>query len=156
MKKILPVVVVLLAASAIFAQSKPVKVLVEGGNEQAVSREVAEKLAAKIGSTSRYALVTNETSVEVLVDVYCLPIMVEGQQAGVACSTTILYWPLSDVGLEASCVGMMSTHYSESEVAESLFDSFVRHTSDEKLSALATKFKNSLNIAIRNYPKGVQ
>jgi hypothetical protein len=157
MKKFLPAALALIAASAGYGQSKSIKVFVEAGNSQAASKEVADKVAPKVGSTSRYALVSGEDgSIQILVEVFCLPNIIGGRQSGVTCDTTIEYWPVEDVPLTMNCRGSMSVNYSESEVAQDLFDSFVLSTTDDRLSKIATDFKRYLNTTIQRYPQGVK
>ncbi len=117
MKTLLFVVAILIATPAIYAQSKPIKVNVDAASDP-VSPEFADKVAARVGSTSRYALVSTPT--EILVSVSCLSNtnVVNGQELGVTCDIDILYWPVSDVALSITCVGSMATGMSKSDVAQ--------------------------------------
>jgi hypothetical protein len=155
MKTILLAVAILIAVPANYAQTKPIKVSVLSGTDDPADKEVADKIAAKIGSTSRYALVSNGAPMTaLLIEVSCLTNT--SQKMGSTCDTEILYWPMADVALSVDCPGSMVTGLSESDIAQALFESFVRATTDEKLEVKAAAFKLSLNYAIRNHPKGVE
>lgn len=151
MKKFLLLAAILIAVP-IFAQSGPIKVSVVAGNSQSVSQEIADMLSGRIGASSRYALASNR---DILLSVNCLPDVVDAQQVGVTCDTSILYWPVWGVALHAELEGTMSTGSRQSQVTEDLFDSFIQNTSDEKLRASAAGFKRYLNQAIILYSKGV-
>jgi hypothetical protein len=72
----------------------------------------------------------------------------------IACDTIVSYFPVENIGLSYDLARHM-TSGGETDVAESLFDSFVRETSDEKLAEAAKNFKQRLNSAIARYPHGV-
>jgi hypothetical protein len=151
MKGLLLAVAVLVAVP-VFAQSHPVKVPVMAGNSGQESHEVADKLAGKIGSSSRYALVTADMDILILVD--CLANTAGERPTGVTCYTSLSYWPVPGVSLYDGLLGTIATG-SESEVADHLFNGFVQQTSDQKLAESAKDFKRHLNLAIAGFPHGV-
>jgi hypothetical protein len=66
-------------SSAAMAQSKPIKVQVRGESD-AESQQIVDRLSGQIGSSSRYALVT-DLSETILLKITCLPnAMRNGQQ----------------------------------------------------------------------------
>jgi hypothetical protein len=153
MKMILLPIAVLIGASA-FAQTTSIRVAVLSGNNQPSSQNIANKVAAKIGSTSRYALV-KDTSADVVVFVNCVPSRVNGRDVAVACHTNLFYWPVNGVGLSCDIDGTFSIG-ADSEVTEDLFDSFVQNTSDQELKIARDTFKKNLNAAIAKFPQGVE
>jgi hypothetical protein len=136
-------------ACPLFAQSHPVKVSIMAGNSGQESHELSDKLAGRIGSSSRYALVTAD-SADILILVDCL-----SNTAGVTCNTSLSYWPVLGVSLYAGLPETIATG-SESKVADDLFNTFVQQTSDEKLAEAAKRFKRNLNSAIASFPHGVK
>ena len=156
MKIRLAVAVLALAfASAVMAQNQPVKIRVIS-EPNAPSSEMADRLKGRIGSSSRYALVTVAGSESINLYVQCLSNTTEsGRNLGIVCHAEITYWPVSDVTLSTDLTGSMATG-EETYVAQSLYDSFVQQTSDEKLNLAATYFKQYLNTAIKLHPNGVQ
>jgi hypothetical protein len=154
MKKILLIVIVFLIGSAAFAQSSPIRVRVLAGGDNTVSREVADNLAGKIGSTSRYALVTTD-DFAISVTVGCLTVQTNGYTIGVACTTDITYWPVQGVALSWN-PGSYLALGPKPEVADLVFNDFVRETSDENLKKNRDSFKMGLNLAIWTFPKGLQ
>jgi hypothetical protein len=148
-------ILALASSSTAMAQSKPIKVKVLPVAD-AESQEVADRLSGQIGSSSRYALVTEKDSETVLLGLNCLPnTMLNGQQIGVTCDSEITYWPVSTVPLSVPLTGYLAAASNESDVAQRLFDDFVEETSDEKLNQKAAVFKKELNSIIAAYPKGV-
>jgi hypothetical protein len=154
MKTILLAAAVLVAIPALGQTHHPVRVDVEEGNNNATTKEVTNRLIGQIGSSSRYALLT-DTAADVLVLVECLPVTVREQRIGVACHTELMFYSVSGVGIATDLTGYMGTG-AELDVAQDLFDSFVKQTSDEKLSVAAMDFKRRLNLAIQAFPKGVE
>jgi hypothetical protein len=152
MKNLLLAVAVLVAVP-VFAQSQPVKVTVMAGNGAQESHELADKLAGRIGSSSRYALVTAD-SADILILVDCLSNTVGERAAGVTCNTSLSYWPVSGVSLYAGLPQTLATG-DESRVADDLFNAFVRQSSDDKLAEAAKNFIRNLNSAIARFPHGV-
>ncbi|MGB8801391.1 MAG: hypothetical protein WCC97_11935 [Candidatus Acidiferrales bacterium] len=153
MSKILLALAVLLASSAMFAQSSPIRVNV-AGSASASSQAVAKQIAGKLGSTARYGLVTT-SKLDILLEINCLPLVVGGHDAGVACSSEITYWPVAGIVLSQDIAGSMSAG-GESDVATDLFDSFVRKTSDDKLEAARNNFKTYFNAAVAKFPQGLE
>jgi hypothetical protein len=153
MKSPLIAALVLFLASVAQAQSKAVKVLVVASNPE--SKEVSDRLAGLIGSSSRYALVSNAVAdVDVIVGVSCLSSEVAGQKVGVVCHSDMSYLLIQDVPFDTRLTDTIATG-NESYVAQSLFDNFVQETSDEKLSEKASDFKSRLNVVISRYPHGI-
>lgn len=151
--KLAVVILILASASAATAQSSPIKVRVLP-ESNAESQQVADRLSGQIGSSSRYALVTEYESILLSVD--CLPNKTAyGEQFGVTCDSDITYWPVSGVPLYATLNGDLAAAHNESDAAQYLFDEFVGETSDEKLNQAAVTFKKYLNLTIASYPKGV-
>ncbi len=152
------VVVVLVVAfgSAVMGQNQPIKIRVIGEpNANASSSEMADRLKGHVGSSSRYALVTVAGSESIDLYVQCLFNTTErGQNLGIICHAEITYWPVSDVALTTDLTGSMATG-EEAYVAQSLYDSFVQATSDEKLNLAASDFKRYLNTAIKRHPNGI-
>jgi hypothetical protein len=142
-----------LIGSAVFAQSSPIRVkLVVSDNPE--SREVADALAGKIGSTSRYALVT--TNDDVLINVGCQPIQrTDGRPIGTACTTTFNYWAVQTIAIPWF-IGSTLTTGPASETAAVMFNQFVQDSSDENLKKARDTFKSAINVAIFAFPKGVQ
>jgi len=152
MRNMILLVVVLLAALP--ALALPVKVSVLPGNTDQAAQDAAAELAGKIGSTSRYALVTKgRTDIVLFVD--CLPNVVGDRQVGVTCHTTLTFFPVDNIGLCDDLQGTMSAG-NLSHVVQDLFNSFVQETSDEKLAADTAEFKHYLNTAITRYPNGIK
>jgi hypothetical protein len=156
MKTKLAVAVLTLAfASAAMAQSKPITVRVVGEPDK-TSQQMANRLMGQIGSSNRYALVTeNEDLESILLGVECVRDVIGQTQVGISCDINMSYWPVRDVALSANLTGGMATG-DESSVAQNLFDDFVEATSDEKLSQAASRFRQSLNVAIKLHPNGVK
>lgn len=151
--KLAVAILALASASAAVAQSQPIRVKVTPEPSEA-SQHIADR-SGQLGSSSRYALVTESSSEDILLGVDCLSNMtLSGQQIGVACDMTITYWPVPGVGLNTDLTGALAVG-SELEAAQNLFDSFVEETSDEKLNQAVATFKKYLNAAIALYPKGV-
>lgn len=151
--KLAAAILALAFGSTTMAQTNPIKVRVVA-EPNAESQSAADRLSGQIGSSSRYALVTNTTE-DVLLSVDCVPATTaEGQQMGVACDTRLSYWPLSGVPLFSDLVGGLADG-DESFVTRYLFDAFVEETSDEKLSQDKARFVKDLNLTIAAYPKGV-
>jgi hypothetical protein len=151
-KNILLMAAILVAYPA-FTQGQSVKVTVMAGNSGQESHEIADKLAGKIGSSSRYALVTADMDILILVD--CLANTAGERPTGVTCDTSLSYWPVPGVSLYDGLLATIATG-SESEVADHLFSGFVQQTSDEKLAEAAKNFKRHLNLAIAAFPHGVK
>lgn len=148
-------VLALAFASAVMAQNQPVKIQVMSSSD-APSQEMADRLKGHIGSSSRYALVTVAGSESIALYVDCLSDTTnDGRNLGITCHIEIKYWPVEDVALAADLDGSMAAG-DETYVAQTLYDSFVQETSDEKLNQAATDFKKYLNTAIRRHPNGVQ
>jgi hypothetical protein len=143
---------ILIAYPAV-TQGQSVKVTVMAGNSGRESHEIADKLAGKIGSSSRYALVTAD-SADILILVDCLSNTVGERAAGVTCNTSLSYWPVSGVSLYAGLPQTLATG-DESRVADDLFNAFVRQSSDDKLAEAAKNFIRNLNSAIARFPHGV-
>ena len=152
MKKII-LMAAILVAYPVFAQNHPVHVMVTPANNAPVSHEISDRLAGRIGASSRYAL-TSAASAEIMLSVECAPNSVGDRQIGVTCGSSIAYWPVEGVLLSTELAGMIAVG-AESAVAESLFDDFVQDTSDEKLAEAAKNFKHYLNSAIARFPHGV-
>lgn len=132
---------------------RPIRVEVIAGNDDPTSQTVANMISARIGTGSRYALVSS-TDADILLSVDCLRNIVSGRQVGIACHTDVSYWPVDGVSLSCILVGDLGVG-SEVEVTEGLFDAFVQETSDEKLAKATKDFKHYLNSAIARYPRGV-
>lgn len=152
--KLAVVILALSSAPIAVAQTTPIKVLVSA-ESNAESQHVADRLSGQIGSSSRYALVTESGSENILLGVDCLSNTVGDRQIGVSCYTDVTYWPVPGVTLYWDLAGYLAEAGNESDVAQSLFDVFVEQTSDEKLNQAAVTFKKKLNSAIATYPKGV-
>ncbi len=145
----------ILIGSAAFAQTTPIRVKVGAGSDDPSSQGVIEKLSARIGSTTRYALVTKSFA-ELLVSVDCLPNVVSNRKIGITCHLDLLYWPVLGVPLAWNLTGAMSAAGSDSDVADDLFNDFVQSTSDEQLREAHDNFKKFLNETIAENPQGVQ
>ena len=152
MKKII-LMAAILVASPVFAQSHPIRVTIIAGNTEAASQTIADRLAGRIGASSRYALVSNTVS-DILLSVDCISNVVGERQVGITCHADLDYWPVDGIALSRDLEGHMAAG-SESEVTEELFDSFVQVTSDEKLAEATKDFKRYLNSAIARFPHGV-
>jgi hypothetical protein len=142
-----------LVAVPVFAQSHAIGVQVVPGNSDPVSQEIADRLSGKIGSSARYSLVSGASAV-ILLSADCLPNIVNERQIGIVCQSSLDFWPIDGVPLSTNLAGFI-VEGDESYVAERLFDSFVKNTSDEKLAAARKLFKESLNVAIAMFPHGV-
>jgi hypothetical protein len=152
--KLAVAILVLASASTATAQSSPIKILV-GAEANPESQHVADRLSGQIGSASRYALVTESGSENILLSVDCLSNVVGERRIGLTCDTVITYWPVPGVFLYWDLTGSLAEAENESDVSQSLFDAFVKETSDERLSQATATFKERLNSAISAYPKGV-
>lgn len=144
----------ILTASSAFAQSKPIKVQVST-EDDLITRDIADGLSAQIGSSLRYALVTEAgADTSILVSVNCLSVPANDPRAVIVCNVSMEYWPL-ETALSTELEGEMVSG-SESQVIQKAFNFFVKYTTDEFLMAEAKRFKEHLNHAIRNYPNGVK
>jgi hypothetical protein len=97
--------VAVLVAVPVFAQSHPIGVQVVAGNSDPVSQEIADRLSGKIGSSSRYALVSGATAV-ILLSADCLPNIVNGRQIGIVCESRMDFWPIGAVPLSCTLAGL--------------------------------------------------
>ena len=142
-------------ACPLFAQSHPIQVTIVSIDNTQTSQTMANMLTGRIGASSRYSLVSAAAfDTDILLGVGCLPNIVAGKQVGVTCDTELSYWPVDGVALSCVLEGNLAVG-SESEVAEMLFDEFIRVTSNEALAKAAKEFKHNLNLAIARFPHGV-
>lgn len=152
----IPILALFLFPAVARAQT-PIKVIVKGEGDK--GQEIADRVAGKIGSTERYALVSGKTDSElvdakVLVSITCLNPL-KGQETGVACFEDLVFRPLSDSALLCPLKSGMAVG-PEDYVADSLFDYFVEYTSDEELKDATRLFKLALNATIAAHPNGVE
>jgi hypothetical protein len=119
--------VCLLPTASAFAQGPVLKVSVVASSDK--SKEVAEIIRAKIGSTLRYSLSETGTA-NFFVNIICVP-----SGSNVACAAPTTYY--SSKAYELARPLQASIAVGDSEwVARSLFDEFVIDTSAEKLDAI--------------------
>jgi hypothetical protein len=117
------------------AQCQTLAVYVDDG--QGKAKSVANALKAKIGGTTRYVLVDEAYKTESDIKIVCLE-----ENNGYSCSYAVSFWspqtsPLQLKGTSGIAVGTVEY------VAEVLFETFVRESSDEKIAA-AVKYKINL------------
>jgi hypothetical protein len=106
-------------------------------DDQGKARAVANTLKAKIGGTTRYVLVDEAYKTESDIKIACLE-----ENNGYFCSYAVSFWtpqtcPLQLEGTSGIAVGTVEY------VAEVLFETFVRESSDEKIAAAV---KHKLNL----------
>jgi hypothetical protein len=117
-------------------EPKTFKVFVKSGTH---GQDVASNLRARIGSSSKYSLVSEETS-ELKIFVDCIPLQsTTGIERGFACYEAIMYMPLALVdvrmntflGSSAAAGGRNDTEY----IGRVLFEDFVALTTEDDLNA---------------------
>jgi hypothetical protein len=116
--------------SAVAAAQGTVKVIVSPQDNKS-SKDVADILQGKIGSTLRYALTTDVKEAVILMDVLCVDVTINQ----FACTAPTSYYPAELHGLYGRVLTGIAIG-SATYVAESLFNSFVQGSSDEKLKAI--------------------
>jgi hypothetical protein len=124
------------AATSVNAQGKVVKVAVDGGSDKP-SQEMAELVRGKVGSTLRYALTEIKTA-NIAIDIVCIDVPALN---GIACTAPTQYYPDLKNSLYRSLPDSIWTG-SRAYVAQSIFDTFVEQTTDEKLSVLAQSLED--------------
>lgn len=149
MKTILATLLVLFAAVGARAQT-PIKVWVFGNGSDA--QEITNRLKAKIGGTSRYALSDNP-EVSLRLEVHCIPMHFEGGPVtGYACNSVVTYFP--DMGsLSMHLFGaemLVSCNASGEYCAEALFDAFVNGAQPDKLAAAKSELQKSVDQYIQS------
>jgi hypothetical protein len=138
-----------LCSVSVNAQARIVKVSVVP-EDNAESKFMGEMLTGKLGSTLRYAVVS-EPSEEVIVSVTCLSTSVEYE----ACSIDPTYFPPGFYGLSIDLGGNMAVGKPD-YVAQSLFDGLVAASTDEKLDKKYALLSDSVSsIQRRSFSAGV-
>jgi hypothetical protein len=129
-----------LAQAATAQTPKKVSVAVE---DDPASQLVGSQLKAKIGSTSRYTIVT-DASFEILLSVSCLPSKTTGgYELGVFCSSSVMMYPFPSGLSELLTGNRIACDSTGQYCAEGLFENFVEGTQDEKLKqATAALYKS--------------
>lgn len=148
---------VLFFAGLAQAQTAPLKVFVSPGSNQE-SRDMAARLAGRIGASNRYALALSGPGVRLSVEVDCMNIIIRQEiRSGVACFITYSDFPWRDqnVFLSVPIDGRMALG-PEDYVTEMLFDNFISATADESLTKWEAQPKVIINATILQHPNGIK
>ena len=163
MKTTTLVFAVVVFASSVFAQSHHLKVKLDVGNDDELSRKIVNRVAAQIGhelanrmakqcaqglcdTGAQYTPPAQEERPDILVTVTCMHDF---------CASNLDYWPIRGLGLHAALDNCIAEG-SETELAQRIFEHFVQNTEDERLASASRRFKMLLNQAINIFPKGVK
>jgi hypothetical protein len=137
--------------SVVAAAQGTVKVIVSPEDNKP-SKDVADILQGKIGSTLRYALTTDVKEALILVDVLCVDVTINQ----FACTAPTLYYPAKFNGLSGRLLTSLAIG-SSAYVADVLFNSFVGASSDEKLKAIdQTITAETLSMWFEAYKEGYE
>jgi hypothetical protein len=148
--------VLVMAASTVFAQKHPVKVGFDVGNDEELSRKIMNKVGVQIAARqcalglcdtgAQYTPPARTERLDILVTITCVRDF---------CASNLDYWPIRDLGLHAT-LGSCIAEGSETELTQKIVDHFMQNTSDEQLAFASRRFKTLLNRAISMFPQGVK
>ena len=120
---------------------------------------MANRLAARVGASNRYGLISGPTGADLLLLISCTNINLtnKSEHLGVVCHGSYVYYPWRNQGvfLSVPIDGSMDSG-RESDIAETIFDTFVQNTSDENLAKWAALEKGFINATIHEHPEGIK
>ena len=155
MKSILTALLVLFLAVGAKAQN-PIKVVVSPPDTDA--QKITDRLKAKIGRASRYALSDSAAAslgAPLLLTLHCIPLHPEGGSfTGYACDSVVTYFP------DIPNMGALSVHLDVADTlvscptdgeycAEAIFEGFVNGTQPETLATAKSDLERNIDQYIR-------
>jgi len=137
----------------------PLKVIVSAGGPNQASRDMANRLASRVGASNRYGLISGPSGADLLLLISCINIDLtnKSEHLGAVCYSSYIYYPWRNQGvfLSVHIDGSMDNG-RESDMAETMFDTFVQNTSDENLAKSADLEKGFINATILEHPEGIK